>query len=64
MIKPITCICQRCKCCPDCGYYNESIQPVLEVVQLNAYEMSDPYIRALDEALENYTCDYFEEEST
>ena len=55
--KPITCICQQCKCAYACEYYTETIKPVIEVIAANLYEMSDPFIRKLDEALESFTCE-------
>ena len=58
--KPITCICQQCKANRVCDYYTQTIKPVITVVGENLYEMSDPFVRALDEALENFTCGYKE----
>lgn len=55
--KPITCICQQCKCNHVCEYYAQTIKPVITVVSENYYEMSDPFVRKLDEALESFTCD-------
>ena len=58
--EPIICICQQCKCASECEYYAQTIAPVIKVVQDNLYEMSDPFVRQLDEALESFTCDYAE----
>jgi hypothetical protein len=58
--KPVTCICQTCKCAHVCEYFAETIKPVIEVIGANLYEMSDPFIRKLDEALKSFTCDYQE----
>lgn len=55
--KPITCVCQTCKCAHVCEYFTDAIEPVIKVVRDNYYEMSDPFIRKLDEALESFTCD-------
>jgi hypothetical protein len=43
-----------------CEYYAQTIKPVITVVSGNYYEMSDPFVRKLDEALESFTCDYEE----
>lgn len=58
--KPVTCVCQTCKCANVCEYFTETIEPVIKVVRDNLYEMSDPFVRKLDEALESFTCDYKE----
>ena len=58
--KPVTCICQQCKCASVCEYFTQTIEPVIKVIRDNFYEMSDPFVRKLDEALESFTCDYKE----
>ena len=58
--KPMHCICQECECTIECTYFAETIKPVIQVVEANLNEMSDPFVRALDEALENFTCEYKE----
>lgn len=55
--KPITCICQQCGCAYVCEYYAETIKPVIEAVEANLCNMSDPFIRKLDEAIESFTCE-------
>lgn len=62
MVKPTTCICQCCACRSTCEYFEETVKPVINVVAVNLYEMSDPFVCKLDEALESFTCEYFEEE--
>lgn len=59
-IKPITCICQQCKCIYECEYYAETILPVIKTVADNLGNVSDTFIRKLDEALEGFTCEYKE----
>lgn len=58
--KPMTCLCQMCKIASECEYYAQTVEPVIKVVQDNLYEMSDPFVRKLDEALESFTCEYVE----
>lgn len=60
--KPISCICQRCEHCGECGYYEEITWPVISAVRAGCFEMSDPFISAIDEALEGFKCKEFEEE--
>lgn len=58
--KSVTCVCQTCKCAGVCEYFTQTIEPVIKVVSDNYYEMSDPFVRQLDEALGSFTCDYKE----
>lgn len=62
-IKPISCICNKCKHVLDCEYYEETVSPIISVVAANNYTVSDPFIRSLDEALENFICEYFSKEN-
>ena len=60
--KPISCICQQCEHRGECGYYEEITEPVISAVRASSFEMSDPFIRAIDEVLEGFKCKEFEEE--
>ena len=58
--KPVHCICQECKCAADCEYFAVAVKPVIKAVEDCICDMSDQFVRALDEALENFTCEYKE----
>lgn len=60
MSKHISCICESCKLAADCEYFEQTVEPVMKAVAANLYDMSDPFVRQLDEALESFTCSYFE----
>lgn len=58
------CLCKKCDCRTECGYYEETIEPVIKVVEANYGDRTDPFINQLCETLEKHTCTYFEGEKT
>lgn len=54
------CICEECKCSAKhkCKYFTYAVKPVIKAVEGCFFDMSDPFIKALGEALENFTCEY------
>lgn len=56
------CICQHCACKADCEFFENCVEPVANVIAANPLEAADPFIGRLFEALEKFTCDYYEGE--
>lgn len=61
MIRPVNCICENCDCKSECDFYKETIAPCLEVVRVNLYDDSEPFIACAMRNLNDFECDYFEE---
>lgn len=56
-----TYLCQQCTI-TDCLYREESVMPVIKIIRSYHWDTEDPYIRQLDAALQNFTCEYFRKE--
>jgi hypothetical protein len=56
----INCCCKSCRYQDDCDYFNENIAPVSELVEVhlnsNADKITDSFVRDLNKALDNFTC--------
>lgn len=61
MMKPVNCICENCDCKSECDFYAETIEPCMNVVRVNIYDNSEPFIKCLITNLNDFECDYFEE---
>lgn len=56
-------ICDKCSCKSECGYYKESVEPVVNAVKSLFGDISSEYEIKLTEALDSLNeCEYFEEE--
>jgi hypothetical protein len=55
----VRCLCDRCDCCEECEFFEQSVKPVVEAVNAN-YDPMDRYMRSLVDVLCNFQCDYFE----
>lgn len=64
MAKSVSCICQHCDCRKDCEFFEETVGPVINVVEVNLYDDSDPFIKCLMRNLEEFECEYYEKEKT
>lgn len=60
MMKPVNCICQNCACKAECAFYAETIEPCMDVVRVNVYDDSEPFIKCLMRNLNEFECEYFE----
>jgi hypothetical protein len=60
-MRDVKCICENCDCKAECEFFKETIEPCLEVVKVNLYDDSEPFVRCLINNLNDYECDYFEE---
>jgi hypothetical protein len=60
-MRDVKCICENCDCKAECEFFKETIEPCLEVVRVNLYDDSEPFVRCLINNLNDYECDYFEE---
>lgn len=56
------CLCKKCDCRTECGYYEETVEPVVKAVKANFCDRADSFIDQLMGALENFKCGYFEGE--
>lgn len=61
MTRSVSCICVNCKYRFECVFYKETIEPCLEVVRVNLYDDSEPFIKCLINNLNDFECEYFEE---
>lgn len=62
MVRPVNCICEKCDCRSECAFYEETIKPCLEVVERNMYEDTEPLVACLITNLNDFECEYLEEE--
>ena len=54
-------ICDKCSCKSECGYYKESVEPVVNAVKSLFGDISSEYEIKLTEALDSLNeCEYFE----
>jgi hypothetical protein len=60
-MRDVKCICENCDCKSECDFYKETIEPCLEVVRVNLYDDSEPFIKCLINNLNDFECEYFEE---
>ena len=60
-MRPVNCICENCDCKQDCDFYIETIAPCLQVVKVNLYDDTEPFINCLIRNLNEFECNYFEE---
>ena len=58
MFRPTICLCDRCSCMNDCGYYEETMKPILEGARTMLFE--DEFTTRIKDALGDFTCDEFE----
>lgn len=61
------CICKNCGCKSECSYYEAYVARNLEAAEEYSASVQfscerDSYLEDITRALENFTCDYFEEE--
>ena len=61
------CKCQNCKFKNECGYYEEFVKPVQNMVNDYSNDIQfggehDEYLSQLSKALNNFTCKEFEKE--
>lgn len=61
------CICERCDCKSECSYYEAYVEKnVKAVVEYSASVQlggdRDPYLETISKAVDELTCEYFEEE--
>ena len=62
--RNVKCLCENYDCKSECDYYKETIEPCREVVRINFYDDSEPFIRCLINNLNDFECDYFEEKKS
>ena len=58
MPRIVKCICDNCDCSGECEYYNETMKPILDAVRMPFAE--DAFICKLQEAIEEFECEFFE----
>ena len=58
MPRIVKCICDNCDCSGECEYYNETMKPILDAARMPFVE--DAFIVKLQEAIEEFECEFFE----
>lgn len=58
-IKGFNCVCDKCVCKEECGYYEETMKPIIQGASTMIYD--DEFSVSIKEAINNYTCEDFEQ---
>lgn len=58
MFRQPVCLCDRCSCINACGYYEETMKPIIEGASTMLIE--DEFTTRIKDALEDFTCGKFE----
>lgn len=53
----LNCICDKCSYIGDCGYYEETIKPILDGAKTMLFD--DEFTIRIKEALNDFECEYF-----
>ena len=57
MIKKVKCICNQCKFVDDCGYYDETMNPIIMGTKAIRYE--DEFSQEIKKLLRKFKCECF-----
>ena len=61
------CICEKCGCKSECSYYEAYVEKNLKAAAEYSASVQfggefDPYLSTIAKAVDEFTCEYFEEE--
>ncbi len=57
--KVYNCPCNTCARCCSCVYYHETIKPITDAVDVHSKPLTDPFMRSIVRALDNFWCDCY-----